>query len=205
MTQSGTSVALAAPTLSQGSGAGCSGVDPAGTLGRCRARRRSQPGHHGSRWCRCVQSSARSNQPPASIQTSVPRRTRCTGAGHGSHWRTAKATRYRQLSCTDNRTAITSSTAATAFPSRERCSTATLMLGSQALGGSTQQPAQPFAKRRQLDPLKRRCSPGSANVERPTGGGPYDRIHPFRPPACRDRYGDISITAIAEARLILCL
>ncbi len=166
MTHSGTSVAHGAPTWPRELGAGCSGVDPAGTPGRCRARRRSHPGHHGSRWCRCVQSSARSGQPPVSIQTFGPLRTRCAGAGNGSHWRTAKATRYRRLSYADNRTAITSSTGATGFPSRERCSTTTSMRGSQALGDSTQQPAQPFAKRSPPDPLKRRCSLGSANVER---------------------------------------
>ena len=180
MTQSATSVALAGPTLSHGSGAGCSGVDPAGTLGRCRARRRSQPGHHGSRWCRCVQSSARSNQPPASIQTSVPRRMPCAGAGHGSHLRTTKATRYRQLSCTGNRTATTSSTAATAFPSRERCSSATLMLGSQALGGRPSNPPS----------LREAVTPGSTKPSLLAGFGQCralnwrrsdDRIHPFRP------------------------
>ena len=32
-------------------------------------------------------------QPPVSIQTFGPLPTRCAGAGNGSHWRTAKATR----------------------------------------------------------------------------------------------------------------
>ena len=191
MTHSGTSVALAVATLPRGSGAGYAGVDPAGTPGRCRARRRSHPDHHGSRWCRCVQSSARSGQPPVSIQTFGPRQTRCAGAGNGPHWRTAKATRSRRLSYADNRTATTSSTGATAFPSRERCSTTTSMPGSQALGDSTQQPAQPFAKRSPPEPLKRRCSLSSANVKRPTRSGPHDRIHPFKPPASRDRFRDI--------------
>ena len=48
---------------------------------------------------------------------------------------------------------------------------------------------------RRTHPLKRRCSLGSANVERPTGGGPHDRIHPFKPPACCDRIGDIPCPA----------
>ena len=101
-----------------------------------------------------------------------------------------KAMHYRPLSCADNRTATTSSTGATAFPSRERYRSATSTLGSQALGSSTQQPAQPFAKRSPPDPLKRRCSLCTANVEHPTAGRPHDRIHPFKPPACCDLIRD---------------